>query len=98
MVPYMFANTLPSGTAMQDPAQMQRMTDLRMIILENERAGRPRHHSIDPEELKLMVDALRQKRAPLASKGGKAGAASRRKTRGPSELDDKLKKLGMDFD
>ena len=83
---------------MQDPAQMQRMTDLRMAILENERAGRPRHHNINPEELRQMVDQLRQKRAPLASKGGKAGATSRRLAKGPSELDDKLKKLGMDFD
>ena len=74
------------------------MTDLRMTILENERAGRPRHHNINPEELKQMIDQLRQRRAPLASKGGKAGAASKRAAKGPNELDDKLKKLGMDFD
>lgn len=60
-----------------NPEIAHKITDLRRRVLENERAGKPAHDGISPEEYREAIEYLRGHRADAGAKGGKAAAAAK---------------------
>lgn len=78
-----------------EPAEAQRLTDLRSRILENERAGRPAHFGIGAEELSAGLAVLRQNRAVASARGGETTAKARKKTAAAGKTVDSAKLKGL---